>query len=103
MRSQHFPVQQAKAVNIEVLKEVMSQERECEDEKKEDELTKLHEFIINSGKAGSPSVSMEELHEMSYQLILEEEYRCQYAFPPKEVNLAWPHEYHAMVMAHLNG
>ncbi len=81
----------------------MSQERECEDEKKEDELTKLHEFIINSGKAGSPSVSMEELHEMSYQLILEEEYRCQYAFPPKEVNLAWPHEYHAMVMAHLNG
>src|SRR5258708_32307574 len=46
---------------------------------------------------------MEELHEMSYQSMLEEEYRHQYAFLPKEVNLVWPHEYHAMVMAHLNG
>ena len=39
---------------------------------------------------------------MSYQSMLEEEYRCQYAFPPKEVNLAWPHEYCVMVMACLN-
>src|SRR5258707_12374040 len=46
---------------------------------------------------------MEELHEMSYQSMLEEEYRHQYTFPPKEVNLAQPHEYHAMVMARLNG
>src|SRR5260221_12900051 len=80
-----------------------SQEQECEDEKKEDELTKLHEFIVNSGKAGLPSASMEELHEMSYQSMLEEEYRHQYTFPLKEVNLAQPHEYRAMVTAHLNG
>src|SRR5260221_7302189 len=80
-----------------------SQEQECEDEKKEDELTKLHEFIVNSGEAGLLSASMEELHEMSYQSMLEEEYRCQYAFPLKEVNLARPHEYCAMVTACLNG
>src|SRR5258708_16054782 len=46
---------------------------------------------------------MEELHEMSYQSMLEEEYRHQYTFPLKEVNLAQPHEYRAMVTAHLNG
>ena len=71
-----------------------------------EELTKaseLHEFIVNSGKAGLPSALMEELHEMSYQSMLEEEYRCQYVFPPKEVNLVQPHEYQAMVTACLNG
>ena len=63
----------------------------------------MHEFIVNSGEAGLLSASMEELHEMSYQSMLEEEYRCQYAFPLKEVNLARPHEYCAMVTACLNG
>src|ERR1700746_2106161 len=83
----------------------MSQERECEEEENEAELTEvpeLCEFAVNSGEAGSPSALTEELHEMSYQSMLEEEYRRQYAFPPKEVNLAWPHEYRAMVTARLN-
>ena len=39
---------------------------------------------------------------MSYQTMMEEECRCQYANPMKEVNLAWPHEYCAMVMACLS-
>ena len=105
-RSQRFPVQQAKMANVEVLKEDMSSEREYEGGEGEKGLTEgseLCEFTVNSGEAGSPSASTEELHEMSYQSMLEEEYRRQYAFPPKEVNLARPHEYRAMVTARLNG
>ncbi len=102
-RSQCFPVQQAKVANAKVLNKIISQEREYENVEELTKASELHEFVINSGKAGSPSASMEELHEMSYQSMLEEEYRCQYAFLLKEVNLVQPHEYHAMVMACLNG
>src|SRR5258708_26103564 len=40
---------------------------------------------------------------MSYQSMMEEEFKHQFIYPVKEVNLARPHKYHAMVTTHLNG
>ena len=45
---------------------------------------------------------MEELHELSYQNMMQEEYIRQLMYPNREVNLARLHEYRAMVTAHLN-
>src|SRR5258708_32336758 len=39
---------------------------------------------------------------MSYQTMMEEECHHQFMNLMKEVNLAQPHEYHAMVMVHLS-
>src|SRR5260370_24436333 len=40
---------------------------------------------------------------MGYQRMLQREYERQFAFPIREVNLARPHEYRAMVTVRLNG
>ena len=58
---------------------------------------------MDSREARSLHASTEELHELSYQNMMQEEYICQFVNLVKEVNLAHTHEYHAMVTAHLNG
>src|SRR5258708_37489967 len=102
--SQCFPVQQAKVVNIKVLNNIISREADSDDEDKEEcmELSEVLEFASFSGEARSSRASMEELHEMTYQSMMEEEYHHQFANLMREINLAHPHEYCAMVMACLS-
>src|SRR5258705_3656181 len=104
-RSQHFPVQQAKVANIEVLNNIITREADSDDEDEEEcmESSEVLEFALFSGEARSSRASTEELHEMTYQSMMEEEYHCQFVNLMREVNLAHPHEYHAMVMARLRG
>src|SRR5258708_27224563 len=104
-RSQRFPVQQVKAANIEVLRSAVSEVPDSDDES-EDELSdwsETFEFAVDSGEASSSRASTEELHDLSYQHMMQEEYEHQFLPPTKEVNLARPHEYRAMVTACLNG
>src|SRR5258708_25493227 len=107
MRSQRFPVQQVKALNIEVLKEVVSREvADSDDEFDEDggtEALGIREFDVNSSVASQSRPSTEELHDFDYQMRLQEEYEKQFTYPAREVNLARLHEYRAMVMARLSG
>src|SRR5258708_36848167 len=103
--SQCFPVQQAKASNIEILRNAISEMPDSDDES-EDELSDWSEtfkFAVDSGEASSSRASTKELHDLSYQHMMQEEYERQFLPPTKEVNLARPHEYHAMVTARLNG
>src|SRR5260221_12279562 len=67
------------------------------------ELSETFKFTVDSREARSLHASTEELHELSYQNMMQEEYICQFVNLVKEVNLAHTHEYHAMVTAHLNG
>src|SRR5258708_10169606 len=60
-------------------------------------------FLVNSGEARSSNAFTEELYEMTYQTMLHCVYKEQFTHFVPEVNLARPHEYRAMVMAHLNG
>src|SRR5258708_12928931 len=107
MRSQRFPVQQVKALNIEVLKEVVSREvADSDDEFDEDAGTEalgIREFDVNSSVASQSRPSTEELHDFDYQMRVQEEYEKQFTFHAREVNLARLHEYRAMVMARLSG
>ncbi len=61
------------------------------------------EFWVNSREARSLNAFTEELYKMTYQTMLQWEYEDQFAHLVPEVNLAQPHEYWAMVTAHLNG
>src|SRR5258708_23969896 len=60
-------------------------------------------FGVDSGEASLSQASTEELHDLSYQQMMQERYEHQFLPPTKEVNLAHPHEYRAMVTARLNG
>src|SRR5258708_31238143 len=60
-------------------------------------------FLVNSGEARSLNAFMEELYKMTYQTMLQREYKEQFTHFVPEVNLARPHEYQAMVTACLNG
>ncbi len=106
-RSQHFPVQQAKMSNIELLKEIVSRDSVDSDDEYEDdaddEKSEMCEFMVNSGEASPSRSSTEELHELDYQRRIQEEYEQQFTYPVREVNLARPHEYRAMVTARLSG
>ena len=104
-RSQRFPAQQAKAANVEVLSSIDSTEKNLSDECEGDliDLSEPLEFEVNSGEASSSRASTEELHELTYQNMMQEEYHRQFAPSIREVDLAHPHEYCAMVTAHLNG
>src|SRR6266436_5338179 len=105
MCSQCFPVQQVKAVNIEVLHSAISEMLDSDDES-EDKLSdwsETFEFAVDSREASLLRASTEELHDLSYQHMMQEEYEHQFLPPMKEVNLAQPHEYCAMVTACLNG
>src|SRR5258708_28834236 len=97
MRSQCFPVQQVKASNIEVLKEVVSREvADSDNEFDEDvgtEVLGIREFDMNSGVASQSRPSTEELHDFNYQMRLQEEYEKQFTYPMREVNLARLHKY----------
>src|SRR5258708_25898307 len=46
------------------------------------------EFLVNSGEAGSSNAFMEELYEITYQTMLQWEYKEQFAHFVPEVNLA---------------
>jgi len=61
------------------------------------ELSETFEFAAESREAWSSCASTEELHELSYQNMMQEDYIHQFIHPIKEVNLACPHEYCAMV------
>src|SRR5258708_3181687 len=103
--SQRFPVQQVNMVNAEILPNMTGKSQEIVNEEEGEssiESSESFEFAVNSGKANSSHASMEELHELPYQDMMQEEYIHQLTYPIKEVNLACPHEYHTMVMAHLN-
>src|SRR5258708_19284313 len=105
-RSQRFPVHQVKAANIEIMSEVINKEQDLSDT--EECLTTLpgnFEFTVESGKASSSrsQASTEELHEMTYQNMMQEEFHHQFAPQLRDVDLARPHEYCAMVTARLNG
>ena len=63
------------------------------------ELSETFEFAAESREAWSSCASTEELHELSYQNMMQEDYIHQFIHPIKEVNLACPHEYRAMVTA----
>jgi len=60
------------------------------------------EFLVNSGEARSLNAFMEELYKMTYQTMLQQEYKEQFVHFVPEVNLVRPHEYWAMVMVCLN-
>ena len=93
-------------MNTEVLSGVFAGEEDSEKESDEEEVSKSFEgleFATYSGEASSSRVTMEKLHEATYQSMMEEEYHRQFASPIREANLACPHEYCAMVMAHLSG
>ncbi len=94
-------------LNIELLKEIVSQDLVDSDDEYEDdandEKSEMCEFMVNSGKASPSRLSTEELHELDYQRRIQEEYEQQFTYPVREVNLARLHEYQAMVMAHLSG
>src|SRR6266436_3196217 len=105
MCSQCFPVQQVKAVNIEVLHSAISEMLDSDDES-EDKLSdwsETFEFAVDSREASLLRASTKELHDLSYKHMMQEEYECQFVPPMKEVNLACLHEYCAMVTACLNG
>ncbi len=104
--SQHFPIQQVNTANAEILLNMTGESQEIvnkEDGESSIESSEPFKFAVNSSKANSLHASMEELHELTYQNMMEEEYIHQLTYLIKEVNLACLHEYHAMVMAHLNG
>src|SRR5258708_6054415 len=104
--SQHFPVQQVRAANAEVSSNMINEGQDLtniEDRGIPTKLSKGFEFSASSGEASTLHASTEELHKMFYQNMMQEEFHCQPAYPVKEVNLAHPHEYCAMVTARLNG
>src|SRR5260221_4929856 len=115
MCSQHFPLQQVNAVNAEVELKKAEEEQDLisfEEDENPTETSKMwdtiksietFEFIVDSREARSLCASTEELHELSYQNMTQEEYIHQFVFPAKEVNLVCPHEYCAMVTTRLNG
>ena len=76
-------------------------------EEEEDEEIKsslgMREFHVCSGEASPMSTSTNELHEITYQTMLQEEYERQFTQCTQEVNLACPHEYCAMVTVRLSG
>ncbi len=61
------------------------------------ELSETFEFAAESGEARSLRASAEELHKLSYQKMMQEDYIRQFIHLIKEVNLVCPHEYRAMV------
>src|SRR5258708_5348251 len=101
-KSQRFPIQQARASNIEVLKEAVSGTVDSDNEDDAGMFDSL-EFIASSGDASPLRASTEELHDLNYWKRMEEEYKNQFTYPMREVNLARPHKYQAMVMARLSG
>src|SRR5260221_7139161 len=115
MHSQCFPLQQVNAVNAEVVPKKADEEQDLISFKEDEnptktseamdlfELSETFEFAAESGEARSLRASAEELHKLSYQNMMQEDYICQFIHPIKEVNLACPHEYCAMVTARLNG
>ncbi len=102
--SQHFPIQEAKEAHVEIPCNDVSEKEECMDEEEENPtfMSESPAFLVNSGEASPLQASTEELHEMSYQSMMEEEFKHQFIYPVKEVNLARPHEYHTMVTTCLN-
>src|SRR5258708_6279015 len=102
--SQCFPAQQVKAAYVEVLSSIDSMEKNLSDKCEGDliDLSEPLEFKVNSGKASSSRASTEELHELTYQNMMQEEYHHQFAPSIREVDLVRPHEYRAMVTVHLN-
>ena len=112
-RSQRFPLQQANAAEAELKKTEEGQDLVSVEEDKNPtetpetwnavESSETFEFAVNSGEANSSRGSTEELHKMFYQNMMQEEFIRQFVYPVKEVNLARPHEYRAMVTARLNG
>ena len=83
--------------NIELLKEIVSQDSVDSDDEYEDdandEKSEMCEFMVNSGEASPSRSSTEELHELDYQRRIQEEYEQQFTYPVREVNLARLHEY----------
>ena len=106
-KSQRFPMLQAKAASLEVLREMMEGGLDVDNQDSEGYLSKaqnLSKFVVNSGKASSASSSTEELHAWEYQLRMQDEYERQFTYPEREVNLAArPHKYWAMVTTCLSG
>src|SRR5258708_3792814 len=94
---QRFAIPQVRVSNVEVLNFYE------EDEEQGIGLSNPAEFTVDSGESDPLGVSTEELYDMGYQRMLQREYEHKLAFPIREVNLAWPHKYRAMVTAHLNG
>ena len=103
-QSQHFPILQAMAAYIEVMKEVKAEGSDADDEGDEDSTMGLDmtEFSVNSREVSLSNGPMEDWHDWDYQRMQELEYENQFAYPIQEVNLARPHEYHAMVTACLS-
>src|SRR6266436_4834867 len=111
MRSQCFPLQQVNVANAEVVPKKADEEQDLisfEEDKNPTEtseamdlfeLSETFEFAAESREAQSSCASTEELHELSYQNMMQEDYIHQFIHPIKEVNLACPHEYCAMVTA----
>src|SRR5258708_39626711 len=66
-------------------------------------LSEVFEFSASSREASTLCASTEELHEMFYQNMMQEEFYCQPAYPVKEGNRACLHESQVMVPARLNG
>src|SRR5260370_37075936 len=60
------------------------------------------EYTVSSGEVSLSNAYMEELSDMSYQRMMQQEYEEQFAPFISEVNLVCPDEYRAMVTAHLN-
>ena len=100
-KSQQFPVQQVKMSHAEVLRRIVSEMDEDNNEEMEGgydtESNMFPGFSVNSGEVTPLRALTEELHDMSYQLMLQREYENQSMQPEREVNLARPHEYHVMV------
>ncbi len=88
-KSQHFAVLQMGVAEVDEERDAM-------------ESGDPVEFLVNSGEARSSNAFTEELYEMTYQTMLQWEYKEQFTHFVPEVNLVQPHEYRAMVTACLN-
>src|SRR5260221_6991850 len=79
-RSQRFPVQQVRAVNAEVSSNMINEGQDLtniEDGEIPTELSEVFEFSASSGEASTSRASTEELHEMFYQNMMQEEFHHQ--------------------------
>ncbi len=96
------------AAYIEAMNEITEEEPNETDADDEREVELIMDpdptlYSVNSGEVSSSGVPVEELHDWNYQKMMQQEYENQFAYSNKEVNLAQPHEYRAMVTAQLNG
>src|SRR5258707_6017181 len=78
-RSQRFPIREAKEAHVEIPCNDVSEREEYVDAEQENPtfMSESPAFLVHSGEASASRASTAELHEMSYQSMMEEEFKRQ--------------------------